>query len=64
MVYGALGTVTIAQIAQRIDELPVDVQILLHVMLLVAFGIKVIRRSVGRGRALPGRPVPGLLPLV
>jgi len=40
MIYGALGTVTIAQIAQRIDELPVDVQILLHVMLLVAFGIK------------------------
>jgi multicomponent Na+:H+ antiporter subunit D len=40
MIYGALGTVTIAQIAQRMEQLPVDVQILLHVMLLVAFGIK------------------------
>jgi multicomponent Na+:H+ antiporter subunit D len=40
MIYGALGTVTIAQIAQRMEQLPIDVQILLHVMLLVAFGIK------------------------
>ncbi len=40
MVYGALGTVNLAQVALRVQELPLDVQILLHVMLLVAFGIK------------------------
>ena len=40
MVYGALGTVNLAQIALRIQDVPADVQILLHVMLLVAFGIK------------------------
>lgn len=40
MTYGALGTVNLAQIAVRIDEIPLEVQILLHVLLLVAFGIK------------------------
>ena len=40
MVYGALGTVNLAQIAIRIQDIPVDTQIVLHVMLLVAFGIK------------------------
>ena len=40
MVYGALGTVNLAQVALRVQELPLDVQVLLHVMLLVAFGIK------------------------
>jgi len=40
MVYGALGTVNLAQVAERVQDLPVDVQIVLHVMLLVAFGIK------------------------
>jgi multicomponent Na+:H+ antiporter subunit D len=40
MIYGALGTVNIAQISVRMGEIPVDVQIILHAMLLVAFGIK------------------------
>lgn len=40
MIYGAVGTVNIAQISARMAEIPVDVQIILHVMLLVAFGIK------------------------
>ena len=40
MIYGAVGTVNIAQISLRMAEIPVDVQIVLHVMLLVAFGIK------------------------
>ncbi|MCC6855763.1 MAG: Na+/H+ antiporter subunit D, partial [Microbacteriaceae bacterium] len=40
MIYGAVGTVNIAQISVRMDEIPVDVQIVLHIMLLVAFGIK------------------------
>ncbi|MFP7759790.1 Na+/H+ antiporter subunit D [Marisediminicola sp. LYQ134] len=40
MIYGAVGTVNIAQISLRIAEIPVDTQIILHVMLLVAFGIK------------------------
>lgn len=40
MVYGAVGTVNIAQISLRMAEIPVDVQVILHIMLLVAFGIK------------------------
>jgi len=40
MIYGAVGTVNIAQISQRMSEIPADVQIVLHVMLLVGFGIK------------------------
>ncbi|MET0989928.1 MAG: Na+/H+ antiporter subunit D [Glaciihabitans sp.] len=40
MIYGALGTVNIAQISVRMAEIPVDVQIILHSMLLVGFGIK------------------------
>lgn len=40
LIYGATGTVTIANIAQRVAELPDDVQLLLHLMLLIAFGIK------------------------
>jgi len=40
MIYGAVGTVNIAQISLRMAEIPVDVQIVLHIMLLVAFGIK------------------------
>ena len=40
MLYGATGTVNIAQLSLRIVDLPLDVEILLHVMLLVAFGIK------------------------
>ncbi|CAN5437178.1 Na+/H+ antiporter subunit D [soil metagenome] len=40
MIYGAVGTVNIAQISVRMADIPVDVQIILHIMLLVAFGIK------------------------
>lgn len=40
MIYAAVGTVNIAQLSVRLTELPADVQLILHVMLLVAFGIK------------------------
>lgn len=40
MIYAAVGTVNIAQISVRMAEVPMDVQIILHVMLLTAFGIK------------------------
>jgi multicomponent Na+:H+ antiporter subunit D len=40
MIYGATGTVNIAQLAQRLAELPIEVQTVLHLMLLIAFGIK------------------------
>ncbi|MAT18972.1 MAG: Na+/H+ antiporter subunit D [Leifsonia sp.] len=40
MIYGATGTVNMAQIADRLESIPTDVQILLHVMLLLGFGIK------------------------
>ena len=40
MIYGATGTVNIAELSVRLAELPVDVQILLHAMLLIGFGIK------------------------
>ncbi|WP_298038225.1 Na+/H+ antiporter subunit D [uncultured Microbacterium sp.] len=40
MIYGALGTVNMAQIAERMSELPQDTQLVLHLMLVVAFGIK------------------------
>ena len=39
-IYAATGTVNMAQIAERVAVLPGGVQVLLHVMLLVAFGIK------------------------
>jgi multicomponent Na+:H+ antiporter subunit D len=40
MIYGALGTVNIADISRKMGEIPLDVQIILHVMLITAFGIK------------------------
>ncbi len=40
MIYGAVGTVNFAQLGERIDQLPEETQLVLHVMLLVAFGIK------------------------
>jgi multicomponent Na+:H+ antiporter subunit D len=40
IVYGAVGTVNIAQMSVRIAELPQETQTLLHTLLLVAFGIK------------------------
>ena len=39
-IYGALGTVNIAQLAARMTELPQEVQLVLHLMLLLAFSIK------------------------
>lgn len=60
MVYGALGTVNLAQVAERVQELPLDVQILLHVMLLVAFGIKaaVFPLSFWLPDSYPSAPAP------
>lgn len=40
LIYGATGTATIAQLSVRIAELPQDVQLMLHLLLLIAFGIK------------------------
>ncbi|MEL5991108.1 Na+/H+ antiporter subunit D [Microbacterium phosphatis] len=40
VIYGALGTVNMAQIAERMVDLPENVQLLLHLLLLVAFGVK------------------------
>nr|WP_206686945.1 MULTISPECIES: Na+/H+ antiporter subunit D [Microbacterium] len=39
-IYGALGTVNMAQLSQRMTELPQEVQLVLHLMLLLAFSIK------------------------
>ncbi|WP_022888682.1 Na+/H+ antiporter subunit D [Agromyces italicus] len=40
LIYGATGTANIAQLSVRLAELPQDVQLILHLLLLVAFGIK------------------------
>jgi multicomponent Na+:H+ antiporter subunit D len=40
MIYAALGTVNMAQVAERMSELPQETQLVLHVMLLLAFSIK------------------------
>ena len=40
MIYGALGTVNMAQIAMRMGEIPQDTQLVLHLLLVIAFGIK------------------------
>jgi multicomponent Na+:H+ antiporter subunit D len=40
MIYAALGTVNMVQISQRMGELPQQTQLVLHVMLLLAFSIK------------------------
>ena len=40
LIYGATGTVNIAQLSVRIAELPASVQLMLHLLLLIAFGIK------------------------
>jgi multicomponent Na+:H+ antiporter subunit D len=39
-IYGALGTVNMAQLSERMAELPQETQLVLHLMLVVAFGIK------------------------
>lgn len=40
LVYGATGTANIAQLSVRLAELPQDIQLILHLLLLIAFGIK------------------------
>ncbi len=40
MIYGAVGTVNMAQLAERVAGLPPQVQFVLHLMLLLAFSIK------------------------
>jgi multicomponent Na+:H+ antiporter subunit D len=40
VIYGALGTVNMAHIAERMAELPDNVQLVLHLLLLVAFSVK------------------------
>ncbi|MDT0182588.1 Na+/H+ antiporter subunit D [Microbacterium sp. ARD31] len=40
MIYSALGTVNIVQISQRMGDLPQETQLVLHLMLLLAFAIK------------------------
>jgi len=40
MIYGATGTVNMAQLAVRLGELPAHTALLLHVMLLLGFAIK------------------------
>ncbi len=40
VIYGALGTVNMAQIAERMDEIPPNVQMMLHILLLLGFAIK------------------------
>jgi multicomponent Na+:H+ antiporter subunit D len=40
MIYGATGTVNMADLAGKLAQLDPDVQMVLHVMLLVGFGIK------------------------
>ena len=40
LIYGAAGTMNIAQLSERLAELPQDVQLILHLLLLIAFGIK------------------------
>ncbi|MFV0374790.1 Na+/H+ antiporter subunit D [Microbacterium sp.] len=39
-IYGAVGTVNIAQLSERLAQLPADVQMVLHLLLLLAFAIK------------------------
>ena len=40
LIYGATGTVNMAQLTVRIAELPSEVQLILNLALLIAFGIK------------------------
>ncbi|MET0812330.1 MAG: Na+/H+ antiporter subunit D, partial [Microbacterium sp.] len=40
MIYGALGTVNMVQISERMTEMPQETQLVLHLMLLLAFSIK------------------------
>ncbi len=39
-IYGALGTVNLVQLSERMVELPQEVQLVLHLLLMLAFSIK------------------------
>ncbi|QSB07111.1 Na+/H+ antiporter subunit D [Natronoglycomyces albus] len=40
LIYAATGTLNLAQLAHRLDDLPDDLRLLLQIMLLLGFGIK------------------------
>ena len=40
LIYAATGTVNMAHLSERLSELPADIQLILHVALLIGFGIK------------------------
>ncbi|RKR90872.1 multisubunit sodium/proton antiporter MrpD subunit [Micromonospora pisi] len=40
LIYAATGTLNLAQLAGRLDALPAELRLVLHLMLLLAFGIK------------------------
>lgn len=40
VIYASLGTVNMAQIAERMDEIAPNVQMMLHIMLIVGFAVK------------------------
>ncbi|MGW9630660.1 Na+/H+ antiporter subunit D [Agromyces sp. NPDC055520] len=60
LIYGATGTVNIAQLSVRLAELPADVALMLHVLLLIAFGIKaaVFPLSFWLPESYPTAPAP------
>lgn len=60
MIYGAVGTVNMADIAVKAGHLPVGTQVQLHLMLLVAFGIKaaVFPLSLWLPDSYPTAPAP------
>ncbi|HEY6801643.1 MAG TPA: Na+/H+ antiporter subunit D [Agromyces sp.] len=60
LIYGAAGTVNIAQLSVRLAELPDGVQLILHLLLLIAFGIKaaVFPLSFWLPDAYPTAPAP------
>ncbi len=60
MIYAALGTVNMAQIAERMAELPQETQLVLHLVLVIAFGIKaaVFPMSFGLPDSYPTAPAP------
>ncbi|MGB4136342.1 MAG: Na+/H+ antiporter subunit D [Microbacterium sp.] len=39
-IYGAVGTVNMAQVAERVAQLPQETQLVLHLLLVIAFAIK------------------------
>ena len=60
MIYAAVGTVNMADIAAKVPELPPGTQLQLHLMLLVAFGIKaaVFPLSLWLPDSYPTAPAP------